>query len=99
MRLYHRTPAGDAILANGFRDATGHYMTGEFWTGVWVADRPLDENEGASGDDLLAVDIPEEIVVQWEWVQEVSFGYREFLIPADVLNAYPVARAAEEDQR
>jgi hypothetical protein len=27
MELYHRTDAAKAILAEGFRDATGSYMT------------------------------------------------------------------------
>jgi len=28
---------------------------------VWLSDRPLDVNEGASGDDLLVVEIPEDV--------------------------------------
>lgn len=49
MRVYHRTDYAAAILGDGFRDATGTYLTGEEHSGVWVSDRPLDEDEGADG--------------------------------------------------
>ena len=45
-------------------------------------------NEGAVGDDVLALEIPEALFVDYEWVEEISFGYREALIPAENLNAY-----------
>ena len=35
--LYHRTPHGEAILRDGFRDATGTYMTTNLYTGVWFS--------------------------------------------------------------
>ena len=54
--------------------------------GVWLADRPLDENEGATGDAVLFVEIPDEVVAPFEWVQDI--GYREFLVPAEVANRY-----------
>jgi len=49
---------------------------------------PLDANEGAYGDSVLYVDVPEEIVAEYEWVQDI--GYREFLVPAEILNQFPV---------
>lgn len=58
MRLYHRTAAGEAILAEGFRNGRGHYLTSNVYEGVWLSNIPLDVNEGASGDDLLVVEIP-----------------------------------------
>lgn len=37
MKLYHRTGAASAILANGFQDATGSYMlVGITLSGVWL---------------------------------------------------------------
>jgi hypothetical protein len=56
---------------------------------------PLDINEGAQGDDLLAVEIPDELFVQYEWVEEGK-GYRESLIRAELVNRYPVVAATEE---
>jgi hypothetical protein len=65
-------------------------MTEQFWRGVWLSDRPLDANEGAYGDVVLFVEIPEGIVPQYEWVQDI--GYREFLVPAEIVNQFPVNR-------
>jgi hypothetical protein len=55
--LFHVTTRANAerILATGFMDATGDYMTGEEHTGVWLSNRPLDCNEGAWGGTTLAV--------------------------------------------
>ena len=88
MILYHRTSAANAILAGGFRDGQGTYLTHETWRGVWLADRPLDANEGASGDTVLFVDLPDEVAAKHEWDQDI--GYREFLVPAEIVNRFPV---------
>jgi hypothetical protein len=94
MKCYHNTFAAEEILANGFKDATGYYLTATLHTGVWFADRPLDVNEGADGDVLLAIDIPENLFAEYEWVEEGK-GYREALIPAALVNPYGPARIAD----
>ena len=58
--------------------------------GVWLSDVPLDCNDPGKLDctAMLAVDIeltPDEME-SWEVVEEGS-RYREWVIPADVLNA------------
>ena len=58
MRLCHRTPPGDAILDEGFKDGHGYYGAFSDIQGVWLSDVPLDANDGAKGDDLLAVRSP-----------------------------------------
>jgi len=63
---------------------------------VWFSDRPLDANDGARGDGLLVVDIPEEVIVDYEWVEEGK-GYREWLIPAEVVNRSVVESVSEDD--
>jgi hypothetical protein len=88
MILYHRTDHADAIHREGFKDAEGRYLTAEIHRGVWVSDIPLDINEGARGDDLFVIEIPESVLADYEWVEEFK-GYREFLIPAALLNGYP----------
>jgi hypothetical protein len=88
MRVFHRTDHAEAIRRDGFRDATGFYMTTEPHTGVWLSDRPLDINEGADGAALLAVEIGDDVFAAYEWVQDG--GYREALVPAEVVNRYPV---------
>jgi hypothetical protein len=89
MKLFHRTTLDRmrAIVADGFRDGTGRYLTDQDWSGVWFADRPLDIDEGARGEYVLTVDIPESVVVPYEWVEEGK-PYREFLVPATVANQY-----------
>jgi hypothetical protein len=51
MLLWHRTtPAPpEEIVQAGFRDGRGRYSTDQEHEGVWLSDRPLDENEGACG--------------------------------------------------
>ena len=85
MILYHRTDHAEAILRAGFRDGTGSYLTLNTYTGVWLSDLPLDANEGAVGDQVLEVTLEEDLVAEFEWIEEGK-GYREFLVPADLLN-------------
>lgn len=89
LRLYRRTHSElvNGILKEGFSDSTGTYLTDRKWSGVWLADRPLDCNNGAEGDALLEVllNATEELLADWEWVEEGK-SYREWLIPATVIN-------------
>lgn len=87
--VYHRTSleVAELILASGFKDATGTYMTGEEHTGVFVSDVPLDVSEGAKSNDALlrAHGLSEKAIAEHEWVQEDS-PYREWCVPAALLN-------------
>jgi hypothetical protein len=89
MILYHRTSteAAIAILRQGFRDATGRYMTDRVHTGVWLSDRPLDVNEGVAGETLLRIslNLSEKQIAEYEWIEEGK-GYREWLIPSELVN-------------
>src|SRR5437868_4547801 len=89
-----------ASSADGFRDATGSYLTDRLWTGVWLSNVPLDQNEGAKGVTLLIVDldVPEADLAEFEWVQEESGGYREWLIPAAIINPAAVISLAPDDE-
>ena len=80
LTVFHRTTkdAAAKILQGGFRDITGRYLTDREWSGVWVSDRPLDNSEGASGEALLQIDIAEDLLTAFEWVEE-SKPYREWL--------------------
>jgi hypothetical protein len=101
VRLYHRTTrqAVRRILAEGFRDGQGRYMTAAVHRGVWVADQILDENEGARGDTVLVIEIPEAVAGPYEWI-EGGKPYREFLIPAARVNRHgpPQVVSAREEQ-
>jgi hypothetical protein len=87
MIAFHRTihEAVEDIMTSGFRDATGTYLTDREWTGVWFADQVLDANDGAIGDAVLALEMPEDLFAEYEWVEEGK-RYREALIPADLAN-------------
>jgi hypothetical protein len=94
MIVYHRTYAADVILTDGFGDAEGTYMTDHLHSGVWVAERPLDENESAGGDRVLSIDIPETVIADFEWAEDGK-PHREWLVPAKVLNQYSVTEVMD----
>ena len=104
MIVYHRTHHSASILRDGFRDGYRLRLTedgepldlhGIFVSAQW----PLDENEGADGDVVLELDIPETLFAEHEWLEEGK-TYREAMIPAADLNRYParVLSADEEDE-
>jgi len=90
MYVYHRTSAATAILAEGFRDGMSDAMNAALWPGVWFSTFPLNFNEGAKGEDVLRLDIPEALFTDYEFVpdDEEIRTYREALIPAGLVNAY-----------
>jgi len=96
VRVFHRTPHGQRIINEGFRDTEGTFGTGVMHRGLWLSDRPLDICEGAKGNDLLSLEIPDEVLTQYQWVQEGP-AYREFLIPAEVVNSYGPPTLCDED--
>ena len=100
MYVYHRTDAAAAILATGFQDGTGHPMNALLWPGVWFSTFPLDVSEGATGDAVLRLDLPETVFIGYEFVPEGEDQrtYREALIPAALVNAYgpPTLLSADE---
>ena len=102
MRFFHRTTEDSAgsILSEGFRDTTDAYMTRKFHTGVWLSNEPLDANEGATGETLLQVDLdlPEEALGDLEWVSEPATRYREWLIPAAIINAHGMVSLVNEEE-
>jgi hypothetical protein len=97
MRVYHRTAHREAILRDGFRDGTGSYGTLSEHTGVFLSNIPLGIDEGPEGKDLLAVEIPEEVFAKYEWIQE-GLGYREALVPAEIVNRYPAEPVSEQEE-
>ena len=93
LTVFHRTTkdAAAKILQDGFRDTTSRYLTDREWSGVWVSDRPLDNSEGASGE----IDIAEDLLTAFEWVEEGK-PFREWLVPAAVLNDAGTVRLLDE---
>ena len=56
-------------------------------TGVWVSDVPLEANQGGVGNTFLTLDIPEAEIAPYERYQPAR-EYREFLVPAEILNSH-----------
>lgn len=101
MILYHRTNRESArqIEAHGFRDKSGYYLTETIHSGVWLSDVPLDANDGVGGDVLLevTVELASSEIAEYEWVEE-GRSFREFLIPAAILNPVMQLRIVEGDE-
>ncbi len=56
-------------------------------TGVWLGDSPMDINEGATGDQVLRVEFPDDVDLgDFELVEEHK-PYREWCVPAALINA------------
>jgi hypothetical protein len=72
-------------------------MTTSWHEGVWLSDSPLSINEGADGDDLLAIEIPADVIADYEWIEELK-PYREWLVPAEIVNRCPVKRVEESEE-
>jgi hypothetical protein len=100
MKLYHRTgiEAARAILCDGFRDGRGTYLTVHEHEGVWLSDCPLDENEGAEGPVLFSIKMSVSEVRPFEWVEDGK-GYREFLVPAALVNSHGAPRVEKVDPK
>lgn len=88
--------AGGQILSTGFADGEDGYMTIHTYRGVWLSDRPLYVGDGVDGPDLLVVDIPEGVVADYEWEEDMK-PHREYLVPANIVNSYPVERVVDDD--
>ena len=97
MKLYHPTKHAAEILHDGFGEASGTYLTETDYSGVWLFDRPLDDHMGDDDPDvMLELEIPEFVVAPFEWV--VGLPYRQFLIPAALVNLYGPPRVSDEPQ-
>ena len=104
MRLYHTTDLAAQILAEGFRDGPSSFSASfsayeELRQGVWLADRVMTYGDFSHlGADVLVVEVPADVAAPYEQPED-ALGlppdmpyYRAFVIPAEVVNRYPVVR-------
>ena len=98
--LYHSTSEGAAleIEAKGFVES--HFAG--IASGVFLADRPITAADGAASafDVVFAVNVPNAFALdEYELVEEgrPADAYREWLIPAAIVNAWPRQRHVEDD--
>ena len=95
MRLFHSTSrvAAALVTRDGFRDAVFMQEVPGV-VGVCVSDRPLDAGDGVarSTEVCFVVSVPPGTdLSSFEVVEErrPSNAYREWLVPAEVLNTWP----------
>jgi hypothetical protein len=95
MKLYHPTRHSSEILRDGFGESSGAYLTEIDHSGVWLFDQPVNAHIGNDGSDvMLELEIPESVVAPFEWV--IGVPYREFLVPAALINHYGPPRVSDE---
>jgi hypothetical protein len=96
--LYHTTGSAEAILRDGFRDGEGSYMfVGLRLRGVFLASRPVDGNEGAKGEQVLEVTLPDDLDISWWAIEEEGLPVWEWCIPAEVVNRAASVRLIDPD--
>jgi hypothetical protein len=97
VKFYHRTTraAARAILDGGFRDGRGGSGFLDPLVGVWLSNEPLTENEGARGPAVLFLKIPIAAIRDFEVIEEGK-PYREWVVPAGVVNRYRPVVVEEE---
>jgi len=94
VRLYHVTDAAaaEAIERNGFRDGEGDFGMAATWPlGVLVSDEPLSVYEGARGNEVVEVVVPDSMPVEAQFLDDMK-GYRQWCVSAHVLNEWPRRR-------
>jgi hypothetical protein len=97
MRFYHVTDRASAekILRDGFEDSEVIHDNSELLIGVWIADRCLAGEDdvgprlGPLPDVALLINLPVERVEQYER-REPGKPYREFCVPASLLNEFEI---------
>lgn len=101
IRLYHRTNESNAkaIIDTGFVDR----VVQQFPDGVWLSTMPWEQgsakNRPADGPVILVelTGITRERMFHEYEVIEPGKPYREFIIPAEILNRYPRRTLSREE--
>jgi len=101
IRLFHVTTskAAESILSSGFADHSGLVGFRAALNGVYVSAFPVTVNEGAKGDTALEIifeSTSDQMFHEWEIV-EVGKPYREWCIPAAVLNKGEMRQLTEDE--
>ena len=99
VNLYHVTDAAaaEAIVRDGFRDGKASLGVAPTWPlGVLVNDEPLSVYDGASGDEVVEVLVPDSTPLDFERLDDAE-GYHEWRLSAHVLNEWPRRRLNTTD--
>lgn len=89
MKLFHRTTAKNAkaILADGFKDATGSFGTRDLYTGVWLTNEPIDVSPIDVTLIEVTLDLDEDALAPYAQ-PEVAKRHRGWLVPAALVNSH-----------
>ena len=60
------------------------FMNALLWPGVWLSTFPLDWNEGAKGDDVLRLDIPERLFSDHEFVPDPTLTPARYIMAVKI---------------
>ena len=99
MNLYYVTDAAaaEASVRDGFRDGKGSLDVDPNWPhGVRVSDEPLSVYDGACGDEMVEVVVPDSSPLDAELFDEAE-GHRQWCVSAHVLNEWPRRRLNTTD--
>jgi len=99
VNVYYVTDAAaaEAIVRDGFRDGKGSLDVGPTWPPVvLVSDEPLSVHDGAPGDEVVEVVVPDSASLEAKVFENVR-GYREWCVSAHVLNEWPRRRLNTTD--
>lgn len=105
--LYHVTTGENAvaILRDGFKDSAGNYMTNKLWKGVWLTDKPdemipvIAHARSCPNPVVLAATVSPSlasVLDGYEWASEIPNCYREWLVPAKLINGHSTVTIAEK---
>jgi hypothetical protein len=67
-------------------------------TGVFLGDSPMDINEGATGDQVLQVEFPDDVNLEDVELVEEHKPYREWCVPAALTNACATVTLMSQDE-
>ncbi len=88
--LFHTTDAADEILSKGFRDGSRFY--GIRVSGVFLSSQPANVSDGATGEQVLQVEVPDAIGLDEYAIIEEGHPVWEWCVPAQVVNAWARVR-------
>lgn len=88
-RRYSAKASGTGADRDGFEGIT--------LTGIFLADVPVDCHEGATGDQVLELLLPDDVDLDyWEIVDDGPRRFREWCVPSELLNSQATVRLVQD---